>query len=162
MTVLTAKVAGVRRVIACTPPNNGKPPAATIAAMALAGADEIYILGGVQAVAAMALGTESIAPVDMIVCPGNAFVAEAKRQLFGQVGIDLLARQTEILVIADDTADVEMVVTDLLGQAEHADIARDSADDQRGAGDRSPGRGRAPVRCPADGRCCRAGVARLR
>jgi sulfopropanediol 3-dehydrogenase len=119
MTVLTAKVAGVRRVIACTPPNNGKPPAATIAAMALGGADEIYILGGVQAVAAMALGTESIAPVDMIVGPGNAFVAEAKRQLFGQVGIDLLAGPTEILVIADETADVEMVVTDLLGQAEH-------------------------------------------
>jgi sulfopropanediol 3-dehydrogenase len=119
MTVLTAKVAGVRRVIACTPPNNGKPPAATIAAMALAGADEIYILGGVQAVAAMALGTESIAPVDMIVGPGNAFLAEAKPQLFGQVGIDLLAGPTEILVIADETADVEMVVTDLLGQAEH-------------------------------------------
>ncbi|HMP38988.1 MAG TPA: histidinol dehydrogenase [Roseiflexaceae bacterium] len=119
MTVLTAKVAGVRRVVACTPPSNGRPPAATIAAMALAGADEIYILGGVQAVAAMALGTESMAPVDMIVGPGNAFVAEAKRQLFGQVGIDLLAGPTEILVIADETADVELVVTDLLGQAEH-------------------------------------------
>ncbi|HMO57919.1 MAG TPA: histidinol dehydrogenase, partial [Roseiflexaceae bacterium] len=119
MTVLTAKVAGVRRVVACTPPSNGRPPAATIAAMALAGADEIYILSGVQAVAAMALGTESMAPVDMIVGPGNAFVAEAKRQLFGQVGIDLLAGPTEILVIADETADVELVVTDLLGQAEH-------------------------------------------
>lgn len=119
MSVLTAKVAGVRRVIACTPPSNGKPPAATVAAMALGGADEIYILGGVQAVAAMALGTESIAPVDMIVGPGNAYVAEAKRQLFGQVGIDLLAGPTEILVIADDTADAEMVATDLLGQAEH-------------------------------------------
>ena len=119
MSVLTAKVAGVRRVIACTPPSNGKPPAATVAAMALGGADEIYILGGVQAVAAMALGTDSIAPVDMIVGPGNAYVAEAKRQLFGQVGIDLLAGPTEILVIADETADAEMVATDLLGQAEH-------------------------------------------
>jgi sulfopropanediol 3-dehydrogenase len=119
MTVLTARVAGVRRIVACTPPQHGQPPAATVAALALAGADEIYILGGVQAVAAMALGTDSIAPVDMIVGPGNAFVAEAKRQLFGQVGIDLLAGPTEVLVIADETADVEMVVTDLLGQAEH-------------------------------------------
>ena len=119
MSVVTAKVAGVQRVIACTPPLNGVPPAATVAAMALGGADEIYLLGGIQAVAAMALGTESIAPVDMLVGPGNAYVAEAKRQLFGRVGIDLLAGPTETLIIADDTADVEMCATDLLGQAEH-------------------------------------------
>ncbi|MGH9376918.1 MAG: histidinol dehydrogenase [Terriglobia bacterium] len=119
MSIVTAKVAGVERVVGCTPPNNGKPHAETIAAMALGGADEIYILGGVQAVAVMALGTDTIAPVDMLVGPGNAYVAEAKRQLFGQVGIDLLAGPTEILVIADDSADVEMVATDLLGQAEH-------------------------------------------
>ena len=119
MSVITARVAGVKRVIACTPPINGQLPAATITAMHLGGADEIYILGGVQAVAAMALGTETIAPVDMLVGPGNAYVAEAKRQLFGRVGIDLLAGPTEILVIADDTADAEMVATDLLGQAEH-------------------------------------------
>ncbi|MCZ8516145.1 histidinol dehydrogenase [Paenibacillus filicis] len=119
MSVLTAKVAGVKRVIACTPPINGEIPAATVTAMAMAGADEIYILGGVQAMAAMALGTETIAPVDMIVGPGNAYVAEAKRQLFGKVGIDLFAGPTEVLIIADDTADAEMVATDLLGQAEH-------------------------------------------
>lgn len=119
MSVLTAKVAGVKRVVACTPPINGKLPAATIAAMALAGADEIYILGGIQAVAAMGLGTDFMPPVDMIVGPGNAYVAEAKRQLFGQVGIDLLAGPTEVLVIADETADAEMCATDLLGQAEH-------------------------------------------
>jgi sulfopropanediol 3-dehydrogenase len=119
MSVLTAKVAGVPRVIACTPPIQGKIPAATIAAMALGGADEIYLLGGVQAVAAMALGTETIRPVDMLVGPGNAYVAETKRQLFGRVGIDLLAGPTEILVIADASADAEMIATDLLGQAEH-------------------------------------------
>ena len=119
MSVLTAKVAGVKRVAACTPPLNGVPPAATVAAMALAGADEIYLLGGIQAVAAMGLGTETIAQVDMLVGPGNAFVAEAKRQLFGRVGIDLLAGPTETLIVADDTADVEMCATDLLGQAEH-------------------------------------------
>jgi sulfopropanediol 3-dehydrogenase len=119
MSVLTARVAGVKRVIACTPPLNGKPPAATVAAMALAGADDIYVMGGVQAVAAMALGTGSIAPVDMLVGPGNAYVAEAKRQLFGRVGIDLLAGPTETLIIADETADAEMCATDLLGQAEH-------------------------------------------
>lgn len=119
MSVATAKVAGVPRVIACTPPKDGAPYPATVATMALAGADEIYVLGGVQAVGAMAIGTESIAPVDVIVGPGNAFVAEAKRQLFGRVGIDLLAGPTEVLVIADDTADAEMVATDLLGQAEH-------------------------------------------
>ena len=119
MSVLTARVAGCKRVIACTPPTNGEAHPATIAAMHFAGADEIYILGGVQAVAAMALGTETVAPVDMLVGPGNAYVAEAKRQLFGRVGIDLLAGPTEILVIADDTSDGEMVATDLLGQAEH-------------------------------------------
>ncbi len=119
MSVLTAKVAGVGRVIACTPPIDGDAPRETVAAMHLAGADEIYVLGGVQAVAAMALGTETISAVDMIVGPGNAYVAEAKRQLFGDVGIDLLAGPTEILVIADHTADAEMIATDLLGQAEH-------------------------------------------
>ncbi|MQB45933.1 histidinol dehydrogenase [Rhizobium sp. ICMP 5592] len=119
MSVLTAKVAGVKRVIACTPPLNGAPPAATIAAMALAGADEIYVLGGIQAVAAMGIGTEMIKPVDMLVGPGNAFVAEAKRQLYGKVGIDLFAGPTETLVIADDTVDAEICATDLLGQAEH-------------------------------------------
>ncbi|HLO16203.1 MAG TPA: histidinol dehydrogenase [Anaerolineales bacterium] len=119
MSVLTAKVAGVRRVIACTPPIKSEIPAATVAAMAFAGADEIYILGGVQAIAAMALGTETIQPVDMLVGPGNAYVAEAKRQFFGKVGIDLFAGPTEVLVIADETADAEMVATDLLGQAEH-------------------------------------------
>ncbi|MDP4127516.1 MAG: histidinol dehydrogenase [Bacillota bacterium] len=119
MSVLTAKVAGVKRVIACTPPINGEIPAATIAAMSLAGADEIYLLGGVQALAAMALGTESIEHVDMIVGPGNAFVAEAKRQLFGIVGIDLLAGPTETLVIADEKSDPEMIACDILGQSEH-------------------------------------------
>ncbi len=119
MSVLTAKVAGVKRVIAATPPFQGKPEPATIAAMALAGADEIYVLGGVQAIAMMALGTEAVAAVDMIVGPGNAYVAEAKRQLFGRVGIDLLAGPTETLVICDDTCDAELVAVDLLGQAEH-------------------------------------------
>ena len=119
MSVLTAKVAGVPRVIASTPPINGELPRETIAAMHLAGADEIHIIGGVQASARMALGTEDVAPVDMLVGPGNAYVAEAKRQLFGKVGIDLLAGPTEVLVIADDSADAELVATDLLGQAEH-------------------------------------------
>ena len=119
MSIVTARVAGVERVIACTPALAGELPAETITAMHLGGADEIYILGGVQAVAAMALGTETIDPVDMLVGPGNAFVAEAKRQLFGSVGIDLLAGPTEVLVVADHTADAEMVATDLLGQAEH-------------------------------------------
>jgi sulfopropanediol 3-dehydrogenase len=119
MSVVTAKVAGVPRVAACTPPLNGVPPAATVAAMSLGGADEIYLLGGIQAVAAMGLGTGTIAPVDMLCGPGNAFVAEAKRQLFGRVGIDLLAGPTETLIIADDTCDAEMCATDLLGQAEH-------------------------------------------
>ena len=119
MSVLTAKVAGVNRVIACAPPYKGKPSDAIVTAMHLAGADEIYCLGGVQAVGAMALGTETIKPVDMLVGPGNAYVAEAKRQLFGRVGIDLLAGPTETLIIADDTCDGEMAATDLLGQAEH-------------------------------------------
>jgi sulfopropanediol 3-dehydrogenase len=119
MSILTAKVAGVKRIIACTPPINGKIPEATVCAMYFAGADEIYILGGVQALCAMAIGTETIAPVDLIVGPGNAYVAEAKKQLFGRVGIDLFAGPTEILVIADETADAEMIACDLLGQAEH-------------------------------------------
>ncbi len=120
MSVATAKVAGVKRVIACAPPFNGKPNDAIVATMALAGADEIYCFGGVQAVGAMALGTQTIAPVDFIVGPGNAFVAEAKRQLFGRVGIDLLAGPTETLVIADDIGcDPELAAADLLGQAEH-------------------------------------------
>lgn len=119
MSILTAKVAGVQRVIACTPAIKGEIPTATICAMHFAGADEIYVLGGVQAMCAMALGTASIKPVDMIVGPGNAYVAEAKRQLFGRVGIDLFAGPTEVLVIADETADAEMVACDILGQAEH-------------------------------------------
>ncbi len=119
MSVVTAKVAGVRRIIAAAPPYKGAPSAAIVVAMDLAGADEIYCLGGVQAVAAMALGTQSIDPADMIVGPGNAYVAEAKRQLFGRVGIDLLAGPTETLVIADDSVDGELCAADLLGQAEH-------------------------------------------
>jgi sulfopropanediol 3-dehydrogenase len=119
MSVLTAKVAGIRRVIACTPPIHGKIPEATVCAMHFAGADEIYIIGGVQALCAMAIGTESISPVDMLVGPGNAYVAETKRQLFGRVGIDLFAGPTEILVIADETTDAEIIACDLLGQAEH-------------------------------------------
>lgn len=120
MSVATAKVAGVPRIVACTPPFKGKPNAAVVAAMHFGGADEIYILGGIQAVGAMALGTESIEAVHMLVGPGNAFVAEAKRQLFGRVGIDLFAGPTETMVIADESAaDPELCATDLLGQAEH-------------------------------------------
>lgn len=119
MSVLTAKVAGVKRIVASAPPVGGKPHPAIVAAMHEGGADEILVLGGVQAVGAMAIGTQSVAPVDMLVGPGNAFVAEAKRQLFGRVGIDLFAGPTETMVIADDTVDAEMVATDLLGQAEH-------------------------------------------
>jgi sulfopropanediol 3-dehydrogenase len=119
MSVVTAKVAGVPRVIAAAPPFSGKPSPAIVVAMDLAGADEIYVLGGVQAVGAMALGTETIAAVDMIVGPGNAYVAEAKRQLFGRVGIDLFAGPTETLIIADDSSDGELCAADLLGQAEH-------------------------------------------
>ncbi len=120
MSVLTAKVAGVKRVATCAPPYQGRPAPAIVAAQALAGADEIYVLGGIQAVAAMAIGTESIPAVDMLVGPGNAYVAEAKRQLFGRVGIDLFAGPTETLVIADEAAvDAEICAIDLLGQAEH-------------------------------------------
>ena len=119
MTILTAKVAGVPRVIACAPPFNGEPAPAIVTAMHLAGADEIFCLGGVQAIAAMAVGTESISANDMVAGPGNAYVAEAKRQLAGRVGIDLFAGPTETLVIADETVDGEICATDLLGQAEH-------------------------------------------
>src|SRR5215207_3073969 len=119
MSIVTARVAGVGHIAACTPPNQGGPHPETIAAMHLGGADEICVLGGVQAVAAMALGTDTLQPVDILVGPGNAYVAEAKRQLYGRVGIDLFAGPTEILVIADDTADAEMCATDLLGQVEH-------------------------------------------
>ena len=119
MSVVTAKVAGVPRVIATAPPWQGAPSPAIVVAMDMAGADEIYTLGGVQGIAAMALGTETIKPVDMLVGPGNAFVAEAKRQLFGRVGIDLFAGPTETLVIADDSVDGELCAADLLGQAEH-------------------------------------------
>src|SRR5467141_3544616 len=119
MSVVTAKAAGVKRIIASAPPFGGKPHPAIVAAMHFGGADEIYAFGGVQAIAAMALGTENIAPVDMLVGPGNAYVAEAKRQLFGRVGIDLLAGPTETLIVADESVDAEMCATDLLGQAEH-------------------------------------------
>jgi len=119
MTIVTAKVAGVERVVAMTPPINGQVPNATVAAMHLAGADEIYLLGGVQAIAAMAIGTQSIEPVDLIAGPGNAFVAEAKKQLFGEVGIDLFAGPTEVLIVADHHADPLIVAVDLLSQAEH-------------------------------------------
>ncbi|MDA0664988.1 MAG: histidinol dehydrogenase, partial [Proteobacteria bacterium] len=119
MSVVTAKVAGVKRIIATAPPHQGGPHPAIVAAMHLGGADEIFVLGGIQAVAAMALGTQTIEPVDMLVGPGNMFVAEAKRQLYGRVGIDLFAGPTETLVIADDSVDGEICATDLLGQAEH-------------------------------------------
>jgi sulfopropanediol 3-dehydrogenase len=119
MSVITAKVAGVDRVITCAPPFKGGPAPAIVAAQAMAGADEIYCLGGIQAIGAMALGTSSITGVDILIGPGNAFVAEAKRQLYGRVGIDLFAGPTETLVIADETVDGEMCATDLLGQAEH-------------------------------------------
>ncbi len=119
MSVLTASVAGVPRIVASAPPQNGAPHPAIVAAMHMGGAHEIYVLGGMQAVGAMALGTETVDPVHMIVGPGNAFVAEAKRQLFGRVGIDLFAGPTETMVIADDTVDAELCATDLLGQAEH-------------------------------------------
>jgi sulfopropanediol 3-dehydrogenase len=119
MSVVTAKVAGVKRIISCAPPFEGKPAPAIVAAQHLAGADAIYVLGGIQAITAMAVGTSTIAPVDMLVGPGNAYVAEAKRQLFGRVGIDLLAGPTETLVIADETVDGEICAVDLLGQAEH-------------------------------------------
>jgi sulfopropanediol 3-dehydrogenase len=119
MSVLTASVAGVPRIIASAPPVKGEPHPAIVAAMQLGGAHEIYVIGGIQAVGAMALGTQTIKPVDMLVGPGNAYVAEAKRQLYGRVGIDLFAGPTETMVIADDTVDAELCATDLLGQAEH-------------------------------------------
>ena len=119
MSVLTASVAGVPRIVASAPPVKGEPHPAIVAAMQLGGAHEIYVLGGMQAVGAMAIGTQSIKPVDMLVGPGNAYVAEAKRQLYGRVGIDLFAGPTETMVIADDTVDAELCATDLLGQAEH-------------------------------------------
>lgn len=119
MTILTAKVAGVPNVVGMTPPINGEIPNATVAAMYYAGADEIHIIGGTQAIAAMALGTESISKVDFIAGPGNAFVADAKRQFFGEVGIDLFAGPTEVLIVADEHADAFTVATDLLSQAEH-------------------------------------------
>ncbi len=119
MSILTAKVAGVKRVIACAPPHNGGAHPATISAMHFAGADEIYLIGGVQAIGAMGIGTEKIKPVNMIVGPGNSYVAEAKKQMFGEVGIDLIAGPTETLVIADESSDGEICATDLLGQAEH-------------------------------------------
>ena len=119
MSIVTAKVAGVKRIVACAPPFQGGPHPPIVAAMHFGGADEIYVLGGVQAVAAMALGTEKLKPVDMVVGPGNSYVAEAKRQLVGRVGIDLLAGPTETLIIADDSVDGEICATDLLGQAEH-------------------------------------------
>jgi len=119
MSILTAKVAGVKRVIACAPPHNGGAHPATISAMHFAGADEIYLIGGVQAIGAMGIGTEMIKPVNMIVGPGNSYVAEAKKQMFGEVGIDLIAGPTETLVIADESSDGEICATDLLGQAEH-------------------------------------------
>ena len=119
MSVATASVAKVPRIIACTPPFKGQPNAAVVAAMHMGGAHEIYVIGGIQAIGAMALGTESIDPVHMLVGPGNAFVAEAKRQLFGRVGIDLFAGPTETMIIADETVDGELCATDLLGQAEH-------------------------------------------
>lgn len=119
MSIITANVAGCSRIVSCAPPFGGEPAPAIVAAQKMAGATEIYALGGIQAIGAMALGTDSLSPVDMLVGPGNAFVAEAKRQLFGRVGIDLFAGPTETLVIADDTVDAEMCATDLLGQAEH-------------------------------------------
>jgi sulfopropanediol 3-dehydrogenase len=119
MSVLTAKVAGVPRVVSTAPPYQGKPHPAIVTAMDMAGADEILVLGGVQAVVSMAIGTQTLAPVDMLVGPGNMFVAEAKRQLYGRVGIDLFAGPTETLVIADDSVDAQMCAVDLLGQAEH-------------------------------------------
>ena len=163
MTIITAKVAGVPRVVACTPPIKGEIPAATVAAMKLAGADEIYILGGIQAVASMALGTEFMDKVDMIAGPGNAYVAEAKRQLYGEVGIDLFAGPTEILVIADDDADPFFAAVDLLSQAEHGPespailvtTSESLARDHDGAHRADPAR-------DADPRLRRTGLARLR
>ncbi len=163
MSVVTAKVAGCERIITCAPPFEGKMAAAIVTAQHLAGADEIYCLGGVQAVAAMALGTETIKPVDMLVGPGNAFVAEAKRQLYGRVGIDLFAGPTETLVIADDSVDGELCATDLLGQAEHGPnspaILLTTSEKLRA---RYYGRGRAAAQDLADRRHCAQSLGRLR
>ena len=163
MSIVTARVAGVKRIIACAPPFKGGPHPAIVAAMHFGGADEIYVLGGVQAVAAMALGTETIAPVDMIVGPGNAYVAEAKRQLFGRVGIDLLAGPTETLVIADDSVDGEICATDLLGQAEHGPTSPAIllTNSEKLARD-DHGRGRAAAENPAHRRRRRQGLGGFR
>ena len=162
MSIVTARVAGVKRIIACAPPFKGGPHPAIVAAMHFGGADEIYVLGGVQAVAAMALGTETIAPVDMIVGPGNAYVAEAKRQLFGRVGIDLLAGPTETLIIADDSVDAEICATDLLGQAEHGPTSPgDPASPTPRSSRARPWRGRAAADNSADRRCGRARPGRI-
>ena len=161
MSIVTARVAGVKRIIACAPPHKGGPHPAIVAAMHFGGADEIYVLGGVQAVAAMALGTETIGAVDMVVGPGNAYVAEAKRQLFGRVGIDLLAGPTETLIIADDSVDAELCATDLLGQAEHGPTSPAillTTSEKLAA--RDHGRGRAAVDYPPHRRCCRQGLGR--
>ena len=161
MSIVTARVAGVGRIIACAPPHRGGPHPAIVAAMHFGGADEIYVLGGVQAVAAMALGTETIGAVDMVVGPGNAYVAEAKRQLFGRVGIDLLAGPTETLIIADDSVDAELCATDLLGQAEHGPTSPADPDHQlREARARDHGRGRAPADDPPHRRRRRQGLGR--
>ena len=163
MSVITAKVAGVPRIVTAAPPYQGRPAPAIVAAQHLAGADVIYCLGGVQAVGAMALGTEAIESVDMLVGPGNAYVAEAKRQLYGRVGIDLFAGPTETLVIADETVDGEICATDLLGQAEHGPTSPAILlDHLREARPRHHGRGRAPARDPADGRDRQASLGGLR
>jgi sulfopropanediol 3-dehydrogenase len=158
MSVLTASVAGVPRIIASAPPVKGEPHPAIVAAMHLGGAHEIYVLGGIQAVAAMAIGTETIRPVDMLVGPGNAYVAEAKRQLFGRVGIDLFAGPTETMLIADDTVDAELCATDLLGQAEHG---YNSPACLIKTGVRNNCRGGAAAENPADGRNGGGKLARL-
>ena len=163
MSIVTARTAGVKRIIACTPPNQGEPHAETIAAMVLGGADEIHVVGGVQAIAAMALGTETIQPVDMLCGPGNAYVAEAKRQLFGKVGIDLFAGPTEILVVADESADVEMIATDLLGQAEHGPTSPAICiTTSKSIADNLEAEIRKATQGPAHRRRRRRGVARLR
>ena len=163
MSVVTAKVAGVERIATCAPPFDGRPAPAIVAAQHLAGADEIYVLGGIQAVGAMALGTGSIAPVDMLVGPGNAFVAEAKRQLFGRVGLDLLAGPTETLVIADETVDGELCAADLLGPGRaRPHLPGDAADQLREPRPADHGRGGASTRDPADGGDRGPGLARLR
>jgi hypothetical protein len=163
MSVLTATVAGVPRIVASAPPVKGEPHPAIVAAMHLGGAHEIYVLGGIQAVGAMALGTETIDPVDMLVGPGNAFVAEAKRQLYGRVGIDLFAGPTETMVIADDTVDAELCATDL-ARTGRAWLQLACLPDHQfaRAGGRHIGRGRPAARHPAHRRDRRSQLARLR